>query len=140
MSTAKRAAVEECLRLNVTDAPMKNGKEAVFTHPLDGRQVRVKKSGRWLEVDVDGSRQLIGLGRWLLCPRCGTQRRSLFLPPEGKAFGCLDCHKLTRAAWRAGNGYERQPTKDPVAWFKWLSRRGKAALWFPWSFYEHEGE
>jgi LSD1 subclass zinc finger protein len=42
---------------------------------------------------------------WWLCPRCGSRRRKLHLPPGRTRFLCRDCHALTYASCLESHRY-----------------------------------
>ncbi|GFN22171.1 hypothetical protein [Thermanaeromonas sp. C210] len=62
-----------------------------------------------------------GWVRWWLCPTCGRQTPTLYLPPGAIAFACRHCLKLTYGLWKR-NGYYRWP-KDAGLWLKQFMRR-----------------
>lgn len=46
-------------------------------------------------IDLAGESSMVGGWRWwLVCPRCQTRRRVLYMPPNASRFACRVCHNL----------------------------------------------
>lgn len=89
----RRLTVEECRRLSIASL------QQVYGAPPDDAEVSdwqlAAPSGRTQRIRVASTPGTLG-GRcwWLVCPACGSRRRTLFRPPGAKTRACRSCLRL----------------------------------------------